>query len=85
VYVIWHEGKPSRTVAVGQSSSIRQQLSTYKKHEGILAYSQFGTLRATWAAVPDEYRDGVEKYLVDLLTPLTGDALSDVKPIAVNW
>lgn len=85
VYVIWHEGKPSRTVAVGQCSSIKQSLSTCKNDEGILAYNQFGTLRATWAAVPDAYRQGVEKYLVDLLTPLMGDASADVTPIAVNW
>jgi hypothetical protein len=85
VYVIWHEGKPSRTVAVGQCSSIKQQLSTYKNHEGVLAYREFGTLRATWATVPDEFRDGVEKYLVDLLTPLMGDAPTGVTPIAVGW
>ncbi len=85
VYVIWHEGNPSRTVAVGQGISIKDRLSAIRSDEAILAYGRFGTLRASWAAVPDAYRDGVERYLADLLDPLVGDSRPDAAPIAVNW
>jgi hypothetical protein len=31
----------------------------------VLAYSGFGTLRVTWAAVPPDQMEGVERYLVE--------------------
>ena len=84
VYVIWHEGNPSRTVYVGQGDPIKNRLGQHRNDPRILAYRKFGTLRVTWAAVSSNQRDGVERYLADLLHPLVGDAHPNVLPIAVN-
>jgi hypothetical protein len=51
VYVIWHEGNPSRVVRVGHGE-IRERLHYHQEDPEVLAYSRFGTLRVTWAAVP---------------------------------
>lgn len=83
VYIIWHEGNPSRVVRVGQGD-IADRLEAHRKNPTILAYRKYGTLRVTWAAVPVGQRDGVERYLADQWTPLVGDAFPDVDPIAVN-
>lgn len=84
VYVIWHEGNPSRTVYVGQGQPIKDRLKAHRTDAKITAYSVYGTLRVTWAAVSSDQRDGIERYLADLLGPLVGDAHPNVLPIAVN-
>ncbi len=84
VYVIWHEGNPMQTVRVGQGDPIKDRLNEHQKDEEILAYNKIGTLRATCAAVSSNQRDGVEKYLVDILHPLMGERFPDRTPIAVN-
>lgn len=86
VYVIWHEGNedvPPRTVKVGQGD-VPDRLGKHRKDARITAYEKYGALRVTWAAVPAEQKDGVERYLADLLNPLVGDAYPDVEPIPVN-
>jgi hypothetical protein len=64
VYVIWHEGNPSRVVRVGHGE-IRERLHYHQEDPEVLAYSRFGTLRVTWAAVQSDQMEGVERYLVE--------------------
>jgi hypothetical protein len=63
---------------------IKDRLSAHRNDKEILAHKANGTLHVTWAEVPAAYRNGVERYLADLLDPLVGDAFPDVRPIAVN-
>jgi hypothetical protein len=83
VYIIWHDGNPSRVVRIGQGD-IKKRLCEHRCDSEILAYRRYGTLRVTWASVSLAYRDGVERYLADRYPPLVGDAFPDVLPIAVN-
>ena len=83
VYVIWHEGNPSRVVRVGHGE-IRERLHYHQEDPEVLAYSRFGTLRVTWAAVQSDQMEGVERYLVEHWKPLVEDRPPKVVPIAVN-
>jgi hypothetical protein len=89
VYLIWHlagAGQPGRYVKVGQgkNGSVGERLSAHKSDPAILAYGRFADLRVTWASVPTDRVDGVERHLGDNLRPLIGDRFPDVTPIAVN-
>src|SRR6187551_1025972 len=83
VYVIWHEGNPSRVVRIGHGR-ISECLHYHQEDPEVLAYSGFGTLRVTWAAVPPDQMEGVERYLVEHWKPLVVDRPPKVLPIAVN-
>lgn len=83
VYIIWHDGKPGRVVRIGQGQ-IAHRLNEHRDNPEILRYSKHGTLRVTWAVVPDHQKDGVERYLADQWSPLVGDAFPDAVQIAVN-
>lgn len=83
VYIIWHEGNPGRVVRVGQGD-IAARLAAHRTDPAITYYARNGVLRVTWASVQAGSRDGVERYLADLWTPLVGDAFPDADPIAVN-
>jgi hypothetical protein len=84
VYIIWHEGSPSRVVRVGQGAPVKNRLSAHRNDLGITKYGALGVLRVTWACVSASQRDGVERYLAETWSPLVGDAFPDVLPIAVN-
>ena len=84
VYIIWHEGNPSRVVRIG-NGDIKDRLGKHRKDEKITAYAQKGTLRVTWAAVPSlSDREGIENFLADKYPPLVGERFPDVDPIGVN-
>jgi hypothetical protein len=83
VYVIWHAGQPARTVKVGQGN-IKSRLQAHRIDSPITRYRNFGPLYVTWASVPALQRDGVERYLGNLLNPLIADRFPDVLPVAVN-
>src|SRR6516162_10827114 len=83
VYVIWHEGNLSRVGRVGHGE-IRERLHYHQEDPEVLAYSRFGTLRVTWAAVQSDQMEGVERYLVEHWKPLVEDRPPKVVPIAVN-
>ena len=81
---IWHEGNPSRVVYVGQGAPVSNRFAAHQNDQRIQAYKNTVTLRVTWASVPANQRDGVERYLADKWNPLVGDAHPAVAPIAVN-
>jgi hypothetical protein len=83
VYIIWHEGNPSRVVRIGQGN-IADRLAQHRKDSEILAYARVGILRVTWATVPAHQVGPVERYLANQWPPLVGDAFPDVAPLAVN-
>lgn len=83
VYIIWHEGDPARAVYVGQGN-FRQRFSDHRNSPEILQYADIGTLRVTWASVPESERDGIERFLADHYQPLEGDEHPEVDPISVN-
>lgn len=72
VYVIWHGGPRARVVYVGQGD-VAGRLRAHRADPDILAYGEHGSLMVTWAAVPADQRDGVERHLADTLSPLLGD------------
>jgi len=77
VYIIWQAGGP--VIRVGQGI-IRDRLSTHRRDTAITAYPN---LYVTWAPVLSPYRDGIERYLADILKPKVGDAFPYVNPIQV--
>lgn len=83
VYVIWHEGSPSRTVRVGQGV-IKDRLTAHRADPDILAFRKYGKLRVTWAAVPAADLDGVERYLANCYRPLVAERFPDAAPVQVN-
>ncbi len=83
VYIIWHEGDPSRVIRIGQGD-IAFRLGEHRRERQMLAYMSKGKLRVTWAAVSAAQRDGVEAYLSDVLPPLVEDVFPDAEPIAVS-
>jgi hypothetical protein len=83
VYIIWHEGNPSRVVRLGKGK-VADRLAAHRKDAAVLAYKKQGKLRVTWASVPAHQIDGVELYLANTWPPLIGDAFPDVVPLEVN-
>jgi hypothetical protein len=69
VYLLYHDGNPDRPILVG-SGNIRQHLQALANDPGVAAFSVAGVLRATWAAVPGQYVEGVENYLIEQLDPM---------------
>ena len=83
VYIIWHTGNPGRVVYVGQGD-VAARLTAHRSRKDILQYAKNGTLCVTWASVPANQRNGVERYLADKWNPLVGEAHPVASPIAVN-
>jgi hypothetical protein len=81
-YVIWHGGGQPKTVRVGQGL-IRDRLAAHRANPAIHRYASLG-LFATWAAVAEASRDGVEAFLAAQLQPLVGERFPDRVPIPVN-
>src|SRR5947207_14494151 len=69
VYLLYHDGNPDRPILVG-SGNIRQHLQALANDPGVAAFSVARVLRATWAAVPGQYVEGVENYLIEQLDPM---------------
>jgi len=82
VYVIWHNGH-NPVLRVGQGY-IRTELSTLKLDPRIRAIAADSPVFASWAQVGREVRDGVERYLIDMLGPQITAEDPDAKPIEVN-
>ncbi len=86
VYVIkqrGHGSNPNPCVYVGQGD-IADRLSDHRNDPDMEEYGHTGELRVTWANVPAAQRDGVERYLTDILDPQEGERHPDVPSISVN-
>ncbi len=78
VYIIWQGKGP--VIRVGQGF-IRDRIAAHRTDRAITAYDN---LYVTWARVSANYRDGVERYLANVLQPKVGDVFPDATPIVVN-
>lgn len=83
VYVVWHGGPSPATVYVGQGN-ISERISHHRSSTDILKYSHLG-LFVTWAHVPINLQDGVERFLADQLKPKEGSIHPHAQPVAVNF
>lgn len=82
VYIIWHGGDQPRVVRVGQGD-VADRIRAHRKDPEITKYARHGMF-VTWASVPANQQNGVERYLADRWNPLVGDAFPVAAPIAVN-
>jgi hypothetical protein len=69
VYLLYHDREPQRPLLIGKGE-IRRHFQIVANDPEIAAFSVLGLLRATWAAVPEQYAAGVERYLVEQLDPI---------------
>lgn len=82
VYIIWHGGPDAKVVYVGQGN-IRERIVAHRTEPEITKY-RANRLYVTWTSLPEDYRDGVERYLTDKWYPLVGVEHPRVTPIQVN-
>jgi hypothetical protein len=86
VYIIWHSGNESiqaATVRVGQGE-IKNRLNEHKLNPDIMKYNNPYKLLVSWASVSADQRDGIERYLANVLNPLVGDRFPEAAPVPVN-
>jgi hypothetical protein len=84
IYLLYHDGDPQRPLLIGRGE-IRHHLRLLANDPEIAAFSVLGLLRATWAAVPEQYAAGVERYLVEQLDPrIRQDSIGSAAQIPVN-
>jgi len=82
VYIVWHGGHNPWTVKVGQGN-IKDRLAKHRIDKDILVYRSYN-LWVTWAKVDLKYRDGIEAYLANTLSPKVGERFPNRFPIIVN-
>jgi len=82
VYVIWHTGHHP-VVRVGQGY-IKTELTTLRLDARLESRNRESRLFVTWARVPREDRDGVGRFLYDMLDPELRDQPPDAEPLVVN-
>lgn len=78
VYVIWSAGDD--VIRVG-SGDIKDRVAAHRKDNDITEYPN---LLVTWAKVPEDKMEGVEKYLADKYEPKVGERFPKRTPIPVN-
>jgi hypothetical protein len=83
VYLVYHDGNPERPVLIGDGN-ISEQLRALSRDPDLMIFSILGLLRATWAAVPERYVDGVKNFLVGELEPIIRSSMASTAPIPVN-
>jgi hypothetical protein len=84
VYVIYQAGNPPSTIYVGKGD-VAKRLSEHKADARFAGARRGGNLLVTYAAVPAQSQEGVEKHLARLLAPKIGERRPEtVQEIAVN-
>ena len=83
VYLIWHEGIPSRVIKVGRGN-IGERLAELKGDPEILGYRRKGALRVTWAAAPPPQLEGIVRFLMEKWRPPVLTLYAEAEPIEVN-
>ena len=81
VYIIWKSNRKNNVIQIGQGeiSTVLQRLRNSPK------ITQFGDdLFVTWASVPEQYRDGVERYLYEQYSPASIDNITNSRLVYVN-
>ena len=83
VYLIWHEGMPSRVVKIGRGR-VAERLAELQQDPEILSYRSRGILRVTWASAPASRLEGIVRYLVEKWRPPVLTLYAETEPIEVN-
>jgi hypothetical protein len=83
VYLVYHDGNPERPLLIGDGN-ICEHLRAISRDPDLMICSVLGMLRATWAAVPERYVEGVKNFLVGQLDPIIRLSLGFAAPIPVN-
>ena len=83
IYLIWHEGVPSRVVKIGRGN-IAERLSELQRDPEILAYSRKGKLRVTWASAPAAQLEGILHHLKEKWRPPVLTLYAEVEAIEAN-
>ena len=83
VYLVYHDGNPERPLLIGDGN-ICEHLRAISRDPDLMIFSVLGMLRATWAAVPERYVEGVKNFLVGHLDPIIRSSLGSAAPIPVN-
>jgi hypothetical protein len=84
VYIVYQAGNPPSTIFVGKGD-IAQRLREIKTDQRFESYRRAGTLLVTYASVPAQSQEGVEKHLAKLLAPKIDERRPEsVEEIAVN-
>ena len=83
VYLIWHSST-GKYLRVGQGDPIRDRLRSHQTDLDIFNYVDEGEVRVTWATVDAKHRDGVERFLGNLLISDENVRFPDAPAIQVN-
>jgi hypothetical protein len=83
VYLVYHDGNPERPLLIG-GGNISEHLRAISCDPDLMICSVLGVLRATWAAVPEHYVEGIKNFLVYQLDPIIRSSLGSAAPFSVN-
>ena len=85
VYVIayWNGEDEQITVKVGRGC-IWSRIKSHRENPIIQGYGRAWTLYITWAEIPTQNMDGVEKYLAEVLHPIVSERFPDTHSTPVN-
>lgn len=83
VYIIWQRDVIIGNVVKVGGGIIRNRLQDHRNDHEIQSYNTGGLL-VTWATVPANQRDGIERFLGDHYTPKVAIRFPDAMPIPVN-
>ena len=89
IYILWYpetNDRPLRVVYVGQGIIRNRIFHHLCRFSRILdKLEKVDLLRLTWTLVPDQKdRDGIERYLAEVLRPEVGETWPDEIPVRVN-
>ena len=83
ICVVWCEGEAASALFVGHGD-LPQILHEFCENRAVAMYRKLGTLRFTWAEIPQNLQRGAARYLTEQLRPVFEDTSTLVPPIAVN-
>jgi len=83
ICVVWCEGEAASALFVGHGD-LAQCLHEFCENRAVAMYRKLGTLRFTWAEVPQNLQRGAARYLTEQLRPVFEDTSALVPCIAVN-
>jgi len=80
-YIIWKPQNKNNVIRIGQGH-IASELQTLRNSSVI---AKFGDdLLVTWASVPEQYRDGLERYLYEQYSPVSVARVANARLVYVN-
>ena len=90
VFVIWHGGVRPAWVSADKTADLAVAIEEAQDNPDVNRFESHGGLYISWTPIKPEFRDGVVKYLRQIMDPLVDSALADgdidekAKPIAVH-